>query len=136
MKEANIKNTLNQQIAEKSKELNALNIDQKTAAKIYNNSPDVLKDVKKWIEYSKENEAALLAHQLIGDIDRLKASLDLELVEISTRYLLTDSKLTSPSGFHPSDNVWVKSGSVWIETNRMPRQTNLNCYDIHKTISG
>ena len=52
----------------------------------------------------------LISYEMnIEEIKMLKESLDLDLIEVTKRYLVTNAKeLVSPSGFHPSDHVFIQ----------------------------
>ena len=66
-------------------------------------------------------------------IKRLEASLELDLYVLETRYVLTDGRLISPAGFHPSEGVWAFDGATTvIGTDRLPASSNLACYDVKK----
>ena len=74
------------------------------------------------------------AHSLYRQLDQFRESLDVELATVTTRYLITDGKLISPAGFSVDEPVWIKN-EVWIETNRVPRYSNLNVYYMHHVVS-
>ena len=66
-------------------------------------------------------------------IKRLEASLELDLYVFETRYVLTDGRLISPAGFHPSEGVWAFDGATTvIGTDRLPASSNLGYYDVKK----
>ena len=52
-------------------------------------------------------------------------------VQVVTRYVLTDERLVSPTGFHPSELIFSQN-NVMIQTDRLPRRSNLKCYDMTK----
>jgi len=78
--------------------------------------------------------AEIDAHNLYRELDQFRESLDVELATVSTRYLITDGKLISPAGFSVGEPVWIKN-EVWIETDRAPRYSNLNVYDMHHVMN-
>lgn len=78
--------------------------------------------------------AEIDAHNLYRQLDQFRESLDVELATVSTRYLMTDGKLISPAGFSVGEPVWIKN-EVWIETDRLPRYSNLNVYDMHHVMN-
>ena len=55
----------------------------------------------------------------IQEIKMLKESLELDLIEVTKRYLVTNAKeLISPSGFHPSDHVFIQP-KLGIQVNNL-----------------
>lgn len=66
-------------------------------------------------------------------IKMFENSLTLDLVEITTKYIITDETLTSPSGFSPSEKVFINN-NIMIQTNRLPRSLSggLSAYDASK----
>ena len=111
-------------------ELSEINIDRDTATKVWDAQPK-LENLVEWCKYHEANETELEAANLYRQIDMFKETVEIELATVRTRYLLTDAGLQSPAGFDIDSGVWVKN-SVWIETDRLPRQSNLNCYDMHE----
>ena len=71
-------------------------------------------------------------------IEMLKESLELDLIHVTTRYLITDDKaLISPSGYHPTQHVFVKP-SIAIQSDNLDwvRHSNirLKAFDMHRGI--
>jgi hypothetical protein len=142
MNQIQIKERLESLIAEEKRQIAELNVDQETAMEVKANQPafpspsedgfDAGFDA--WNIYFKENENALHVADCYAAIERFTESLNADLVECnsSTKYILTDGSLTSPSGFSPeTDKVFIKN-KVWIETDRLPEHTNLKIYDLKK----
>ena len=69
----------------------------------------------------------------IDTLQMLKTSVDLDLMIISdqARYVLIgkDENLISPSGFHPSQRVYIKTQAA-VQTNRLPKYSNLKAIEI------
>tara|TARA_R110000772_G_C13132795_1_gene423085 strand:+ start:250 stop:681 length:432 start_codon:yes stop_codon:yes gene_type:complete len=58
----------------------------------------------------RKHKTDLIGYEMnIEEIKMLKESLELDLIEVTKRYLVTNAKeLVSPSGFHPSDRVFIQ----------------------------
>ena len=125
-----IKQQLAEKIAKMESELSAISIDRATAKKVSDAQPE-LKNLVDWLKYYEANEAELEAANLYRQIDMFQETMQIELATVRTRYLLTDAGLQSPAGFDIDSGVWVKN-SVWIETDRLPRHSNLQCYDMQE----
>tara|TARA_R110002073_G_scaffold7937_8_gene44363 strand:+ start:104 stop:574 length:471 start_codon:yes stop_codon:yes gene_type:complete len=74
------------------------------------NTPAKKKALNKWMSYWTPAGDELSGYRnMINEIELLKESLDLDLIEVTKRYLVTNAKeLVSPSGFHPSDHVFIQ----------------------------
>ena len=89
-----------------------------------------LMDHQSWLI---ENEDAVHAAQFLREIELLEGSLKVDLVYVSTKYVMTDSELLSPAGFYFDERVFVKpSTGVFIMTDKLPRHSNIPYYDIDK----
>ena len=66
-----------------------------------------------------------------SSVEMLKVSLASSLVHVPTKYVISDSPLVSPSGFHPDDKVYIKN-DVFIMTDSLPRSlsNNLKAYEV------
>ena len=64
-------------------------------------------------------------------IDCLREALEMDLVEVTSRYLITDEIPFIPAGFDASDRVYIKT-DVFIQTDELPKQLseNLKAYDV------
>lgn len=126
---------LKRAISDKTYELSALRVDRTAANAAYAAQPALEASdeasVEAWVDWYKADEAAIQAYHLNCEIDNLENTLAAKLASVSTRYLLTEGHLVSPAGFGVEDNVYIKN-SVWIETDRLPKHTNLNAFDMHK----
>ena len=127
---------LKRAISDKTYELSALRVDRATANAVYAAQPAMSGNndasVEDWLDWHQTNEAAIRAYHLNCEIDNLENTLAAKLASVSTRFLLTDGQLVSPAGFGVEDNVFIKN-AVWIETDRLPKHTNLNAFDMSKT---
>tara|TARA_R110000744_G_C18942611_1_gene514574 strand:- start:80 stop:511 length:432 start_codon:yes stop_codon:yes gene_type:complete len=62
----------------------------------------------------------------VEEIKMLKESLELDLIEVTKRYLVTNVKeLVSPSGFHPSDRVFIQP-ELAIQVNNLKNVPDSN----------
>lgn len=52
-------------------------------------------------------------------------------IKVTTRYVLTDEPLVSPTGFHYEELIFSLN-NVFIQTNRLPAHSNLLAYDMEK----
>lgn len=125
-------------ISDKTYELSALRVNRAEANAAYAAQPAIEASdeasVAAWLDWYKADEAAIQAYHLNCEIDNLENTLAAKLASVSTRYLLTDGDLVSPSGFGVDENVFIKN-AVWIETDRLPKHTNLNAFDMHKVLA-
>ena len=84
-------------------------------------TPEQIKDECDYITTTMHESVSFLSKgrlpktDLIGyemnveEIKMLKESLELDLIEVTKRYFVTNAKeLVSPSGFHPSDRVFIQ----------------------------
>jgi hypothetical protein len=128
----NIKQPLIKEIAELREELATLNIDLESA-QLVRDAGEELYGTEAFFDFFMENADEMRVVSIHNEIEMYEKTLTLELALITTRYLITDAPLTSPAGFHPSSNVYIKN-NVWIETNRLPRHLGggLNAHDMHK----
>lgn len=80
-------------------------------------------------EFKKAYETSEKA-RLTTELRMYERTMEADLTKIATRYIITDSNLISPSGFHASDLVFI-TNKVMIQTNRLPRNLsrNLKAYD-------
>ena len=58
----------------------------------------------------RKHKTDLIGYEMnVEEIKMLKESLELDLIEVTKRYFVTNAKeLVSPSGFHPSDRVFIQ----------------------------
>ena len=79
------------------------------------------------------NAEALEHPQLSSELEMLKGSLDADLMVVPTRYLMAPagSTLTSPSGFHQTERVFLNIPGA-LFTDRLPKQSNMIYWDISK----
>ena len=82
-------------------------------------------------DLQKMDLPALGLHNDIEDLEKIKESLSLDLAEVTTRYVMTDAPLVSPSGFHASDLVFIVT-NIFIQTDRLPKFSNLKVFDMQK----
>ena len=73
----------------------------------------------------------------LEEIKMLKESLELDLIEVTKRYLVTNAKeLVSPSGFHPSDRVFIQP-KLGIQVNNLKNvpdsNVELHAYDMESS---
>ena len=60
-------------------------------------------------------------------IEMLEESLKLNLLHVTTRYLITDAKeLISPAGYHYSDNVIVQPSNIAIQSDSLKNLPSCN----------
>lgn len=127
---------LRRAISDKTYELSALRVDRAVATAAHAAQPEIeasdTASVSAWVDWYKGNESAIQAYHLNCEIDNLENTLAAKLASVSTRYLLTDGDLVSPSGFGADENVFIKN-AVWIETDRLPKHTNLKAFDMTET---
>jgi len=63
----------------------------------------------------------------LHQIEMLEESLKLNLFEVTTRYLITDSKdLISPAGYHSSDHVFVQPTNIAIQSDSLKNLPSCN----------
>ena len=124
-----IKQTLIEKIAELKAEIAVIKIDWEAANAAYEGSPT---DPVEHLEYFMANYDALTVYQNHKEIADYEETLTMDLVQVTTRYVITDGDLISPAGFHPSTGVYVKN-DVWIETDRLPQMlSGLKAFDLQK----
>ena len=127
----NIKQPLIEKIAEAKAEIAKLNIDFDTAKSVHDAAPS-LKEIDAWMNYCNANHDAMSVYRLYMDIEAYQVTLDLPLVKVETRFVITDGELLSPPGFHPETGVYIKN-PVWIEADRLPQSlSGLKAYDVQK----
>ena len=88
---------------------------------------ETLKSIDDWMQ---ANDAAAISNAA-NSVEMLKVSLASNLVHVPTKYVITDSDLISPSGFHPDDKVYIKN-DVFIMTDSLPSSlsNNLKAYEV------
>ena len=88
---------------------------------------ETLKSIDDWMQ---ANDAAAISNAA-SSVEMLKVSLASNLVHVPTKYVITDSDLISPSGFHPDDKVYIKN-DVFIMTDSLPSSfsNNLKAYEV------
>jgi hypothetical protein len=57
----------------------------------------------------------------VAEVDRLEETLQSQLMQVDTRYVITDSALVSPSGINMSDRVFLQP-TIAIHCDRIPLQ--------------
>lgn len=64
-------------------------------------------------------------------IDSLTKTMEQDITEVVSRYLITDSDLVSPAGFHPSEKVFI-TNEVMIQADKLPKRLSrsLRYYDM------
>ena len=84
----------------------------------------------KSIDEQMPDDAAAISNAA-SSVEMLKVSLASNLVHVPTKYVITDSDLISPSGFHPDDKVYIKN-AVFIMTDSLPGSfsNNLKAYEV------
>lgn len=70
----------------------------------------------------------------VDTIDRIRKSLGLQLVQVNTRFVVTDGDLISPAGFSGEDHVYIQN-QIMIHTDtldvKFPRcNVELKAYDL------
>lgn len=125
-----LKKKVLEQIEEQQAILDASTVTVEEMFKIAEKAPS-LDDFEDWVDFWKARPAALTTLNAHRTLTRFKETLKMDLVKPSTRYVLTDSNLCSPSGYVFADGVFIKN-HVWIETDRLPRSTNLKVFDLQK----
>ena len=75
--------------------------------------------------FADMHEDASAVSNAASYLDLLKVSLTQDLIHVSTKYVITDGDLISPSGFHTDDRVFVKN-AVCILTDELPRLLSVN----------
>ena len=75
----------------------------------------------------RKHKTDLIGYEMnLEEIKMLKESLELDLIEVTKRYLVTNAKeLVSPSGFHPSDRVFIQP-KLGIQVNNLKNVPNSN----------
>lgn len=126
----NVKQKLIDSIEEQRAIINKAGVTIDEALKIQAQAPSI-DDPKKYLAFWSTNEAALVVVNAHRTLTRLEESLELDLAKPTTRYVLTDEALCNPAGFVLEDGVFIKN-QVWIETDRLPRSTNLKVFDLQK----
>tara|TARA_R110000751_G_C13605961_1_gene462754 strand:- start:46 stop:474 length:429 start_codon:yes stop_codon:yes gene_type:complete len=65
-------------------------------------------------------------------IEMYENTLTLDLMQVNTRYVMleADKKIVSPAGFHPDTMIYTKPKGVVILTDKLPKVSNLNYYDL------
>jgi hypothetical protein len=124
-----------------TKEMEAISVSMEDSVKAKNEMTEMLGDLDK-LKAHVEEHGVEKYHAMVEmsgkamkavEIEMLKKTLDLELFKLDTsaKYLIVDGPLLSPSGFHPSELVFVKRDVV-IHTNKLPRSlsSNLKAYDV------
>ena len=95
---------------------------------------DALTEGARGLAAKKYNALCLtaIAQDLAGyrnqllEIEMLKESLQLNLIHVTTRYLITDAKgLNSPSGYHPTEHVFVQP-NIAIQSDSLDNVPNCN----------
>jgi hypothetical protein len=73
-----------------------------------------------FLSKGRKHKTDLIGYEMnIEEIKMLKESLELDLIEVTKRYLVTNAKeLVSPSGFHPSDHVFIQP-KLGIQVNNL-----------------
>lgn len=59
--------------------------------------------------------------------DALVLTLHSDVTAIETRYVITDKKLVSPAGYHPSELVFI-TNPIMIQVNTLPKHVSDNLY--------
>jgi len=91
-------------------------VDRKASAKLWRDSG----------ETTIGEDLAGYRNQL-HQIEMLEESLNLDLIHVTTRYLITDAKeLISPAGYHYSDNVIVQPTNIAIQSNSIKNVPSCN----------
>ena len=69
-----------------------------------------------------------------NEIEMYEKTLTLDLMQVNTRYVMleADKKIVSPAGFHPDTMIYTKPEGVVILTDKLPKASNLNYYDLKK----
>lgn len=70
----------------------------------------------------------------VDTIDRMRKSLAMQLVQVNTKYVVTDGDLISPAGFSCDDNVYIQN-AIMIHTDTLDMQfprcnVELKAYDL------
>ena len=99
-------------------------VDRKASAKLWSDD----------CETTIGEDLAGYRNQLL-QIEMLEESLKLNLLHVTTRYLITDDKeLISPAGYHYSDNVIVQPSNIAIQSDsltNLPRcNVDLRAFDM------
>ena len=91
-------------------------VDRKASAKLWSDD----------CETTIGEDLAGYRNQLL-QIEMLEESLKLNLFEVTTRYLITDSKeLISPAGYHYSDHVFVQPTNIAIQSDSLKNLPSCN----------
>jgi hypothetical protein len=82
----------------------------------------------------------LALNSAMRDLDGYRTTLAADLMQVKTRYLVTDRELVSPAGFHPSDRVFIQT-KIAIHTDTLNMKfpntgDTLHAYDIDKLAAG
>ena len=86
----------------------------------------------------RKHKTDLIGYEMnIEEIKMLKESLGLDLIEVTKRYFVTNAKeLVSPSGFHPSDRVFIQP-KLGIQVNNLKNvpdsNVELHAYDMESS---
>jgi hypothetical protein len=91
-------------------------------------------------EFSDLIERSAIAGK-VDHIDRLVETRDMDLVEVKTRFVITDGDLISPAGFSAEDKVF-KQNTIMIhldsidDLSKVPASTvDLKVYDLERQVS-
>ena len=93
-----------------------------------NNAADVDRD-----EFKRLSRLSTLALET-NTLARLEKTVDLDLMKVETRYLITgeDEQLCSPAGFSPRSKVFIQT-RIAIHTDKLPANLiNLSVHDMAK----
>ena len=129
-----IKEALQTQISEQQAVIDAgsITVAEAEAATGKINDAIEIEDVEslKSIFESIPDDAAAISNAA-SSVEMLKVSLAQNLVHVTTKYIITDSDLVSPSGFHPDDKVFVRN-AIFIMTDSLPSSLsdNLKAYEV------
>lgn len=76
-------------------------------------------------QFNIANENSQLA-RMTEEMNMLKHTLTLNLVEVKTDFVITEKALISPSGFHPDQKVFVQNEIMICTNNRKPKAPSSN----------